>query len=59
MNPEQRKEMYRQLGKRMMEALPVLPLYHDIACYAHGRVVDHFDLDQNFRPDLIKAGRKD
>jgi peptide/nickel transport system substrate-binding protein len=59
MNPEHRKEMYRHLGKRMMEALPVLPLYHDIACYAHRRVIDHFDMDQNFRPDLIKAGRKD
>jgi peptide/nickel transport system substrate-binding protein len=50
-----RKALYGQLSDLMWAYLPVLPLYHDLSCYAHRKNIRRFDLDQNFRPDLIGA----
>lgn len=52
---ERRKALYRRLSDRIWEKLPVLPLYHDLSAYAHRRSIRRLELDQYFRPDLVRA----
>jgi peptide/nickel transport system substrate-binding protein len=56
-DPRRRKEIYSSLNQKIQEELPVLPLYHDLTAYAYQKAVGQFEMDQNFRPDLIRAGR--
>ena len=55
MNPEKRRELYRELAEMFNRDLPLLPLYHDISLYAHGPGVARFTMDQYFRPRLNLA----
>jgi peptide/nickel transport system substrate-binding protein len=55
-NLKRRRELYFRLDRKVSSELPVLPLYHDIAAYAHRKALGRFEMDQNFRPDLIRAG---
>jgi peptide/nickel transport system substrate-binding protein len=53
--PERRREIYRELELLLSRHLPVLPLYHDVALYAHGPTVESFSMDASFRPSLVEA----
>lgn len=53
--PERRREIYRELELLFSRDLPVLPLYHDVALYAHGPAVAGFSMNAGFRPSLIDA----
>ncbi len=52
---ERRREIYRELQALFSRNLPVLPIYHDVALYAHGPAVEGFSMDANFRPSLVDA----
>ena len=52
---EARREVYRELARLFEQQLPVLPIYHDVALYAHGPGVVDFSMDANFRPSLVGA----
>ncbi|MFH0789953.1 MAG: ABC transporter substrate-binding protein [Pseudomonadota bacterium] len=58
MNKQRRRRLYRDLARLINTDLPVFPLYHDLSIYAHRKTIERFELDQNFRPDLIRAGRR-
>jgi len=52
---EQRKKMYRQLQKWISENGLLLPLYHDVAFYAHRDHIDGLKIDAFFRPNLMEV----
>ncbi len=52
---EIRRELYHQLCELMNEEIPLLPLYHDVAIYAHNERVADLDMDVIFRPWLDRA----
>ena len=52
LDPAKRRELYRQLAQIFNHRLPLLPLYHNVSLYAHGRKVADFYMDHNFRPLL-------
>ncbi len=51
----QRKHMYRQLQKWVSENSLLLPLYHDVAFYAHRDHIDGLKIDAFFRPNLMEV----
>jgi peptide/nickel transport system substrate-binding protein len=55
MDPEARRADYRRLAEIAARDLPVLPLFHELALYAHRQAVQDFAMDHFFRPDLTKA----
>ncbi|MCX8118240.1 MAG: ABC transporter substrate-binding protein [Desulfobacterota bacterium] len=54
---DERKKMYRQLQRWVAENYLLLPLYHDVAFYAHRESIDGLEIDAFFRPDLMKVKR--
>jgi peptide/nickel transport system substrate-binding protein len=53
--PARRRQIYRELEALSSLQLPLLPLYHDVALYAHGPAVEGFTMDCSFRPSLVEA----
>ena len=54
-DPETRRGFYRRLCELVNAELPLLPLYHDVAIYAHNARVADLDMDVIFRPWLHRA----
>lgn len=55
MNSGQRRTRYGRLAQIMAAELPLLPLFHELALYAHRDRVADFTMDHFFRPDLLQA----
>ncbi len=49
---QRRKDLYRRLQEMLNQDLPLLPLYHDVALYAHRKEVRCFQMDHFFKPVL-------
>lgn len=45
-----RAELYRRLEEIMLEEVPLLPLFQDVALYAYRTSVGHVNMDALFRP---------
>lgn len=55
MDPQQRREAYVRSARIVARDLPLLPLFHETALYAHRQTVTDFQIDHFFRPDLRQA----
>lgn len=55
----QRKRIYGQLQNWVSENALLLPLYHDIAFYAHSDSIEGLTIDPLFRPSLMEVKRRD
>ncbi|MCA1906224.1 MAG: ABC transporter substrate-binding protein [Desulfarculus sp.] len=55
MDPEQRRQAYASLAGIAARDLPLLPLFHETALYAHRQTVADFHIDHFFRPDLLRV----
>ena len=53
--PLKRQAIYRRLCERVNREVPMLPLYHEVAFYAHGPRVEDLEMDAVFRPDLLRC----
>jgi peptide/nickel transport system substrate-binding protein len=53
---ERRKDTYRRLQEMLSQDLPLLPLYHDVAIYAHRKDVRCLQMDHFFKPVLKVKG---
>lgn len=53
MDEGRRRECYQRLTSMLSEDMPMLPLYHEEAVYAHRNTVDGLTMDAIFRPDLL------
>lgn len=53
-----RKALYAQLQRWVSENGILLPLYHDIAFYAHRDDIEGLQIDGLFRPSLMEVRRK-
>lgn len=54
-DPRLRRKIYRRLSELMNQHFPMLPLYHDVAIYAHRDRVSNLEMDAIFRPWLNHA----
>ncbi len=54
-DPLRRQAIYRRLCDRVNREMPMLPLYHEVAVYAHGPRVFDLEMDAVFRPDLFRC----
>lgn len=54
-DPHRRRALYRRLCERVNREVPLLPLYHEVAFYAHGPRVEDLEMDAVFRPDLQRC----
>lgn len=50
--PEKRRVMYDRLASIMTRNMPMIPLYHEVALYAHRKNIKGLTMDAVFRPDL-------
>ncbi|MBN1533192.1 MAG: hypothetical protein JXA20_11055 [Spirochaetes bacterium] len=55
MNESRRRELYRRAARIVWSDLPIFPLYHEEALYAHRDSVQYLAMDPLFRPDLLTA----
>lgn len=55
MDPAARLAAYTRLAAILARDLPILPLFHELALYAHRQGVRDFSMDHFFRPDLRQA----
>ncbi|MGQ9669463.1 MAG: ABC transporter substrate-binding protein [Desulfosoma sp.] len=51
-----RTALYRRLEEMLNKEMPLLPLYHDAALYAHRREIGGFYMDHFFKPCLTRTG---
>ncbi|MFZ5587692.1 MAG: ABC transporter substrate-binding protein [Thermodesulfobacteriota bacterium] len=55
MDQAARRTAYARLAAILARDLPILPLFHELALYAHRQRVESFAIDHFFRPDLLRA----
>lgn len=55
MNQNQRQMAYACLAQITARDLPLLPLFHETALFAHRQTVADFHIDHFFRPDLLRV----
>ncbi len=58
MDTAQRRLNYALLARTVARDLPLLPLFHETALYAHRQKVVDFHIDHFFRPDLLRVRPK-
>ncbi len=59
MDQGRRQEAYGRLVRIVGRDLPILPLFHEMALYAHRRRITGFHIDHFFRPDLPQVQPRD
>ncbi|HOW53431.1 MAG TPA: ABC transporter substrate-binding protein [Syntrophorhabdaceae bacterium] len=52
---QKRRRIYDRLASIMAANMPMIPLYHEVALYAHRKDVEGLTMDAVFRPDLAAA----
>jgi peptide/nickel transport system substrate-binding protein len=55
MNEDKRRQAYSQLAVMLGEDMPMLPLYHEEAVYAHRNTIEGLEMDAIFRPELLNV----
>jgi peptide/nickel transport system substrate-binding protein len=55
MNEDKRHEFYHRLAVILGEDMPMLPLYHEEAVYAHRNTIEGLEMDAIFRPELLNV----
>ncbi|MEY6433799.1 ABC transporter substrate-binding protein [Thioalkalicoccus limnaeus] len=54
-DPARRRDQYRRLCEWVATEWPMIPLYHEVALYAHRETVADLEMDVIFRPWLDRA----